>query len=54
MSPDVSPIDARTSPRRLTRQRLISEGEPPDQAERRVAQWEVQAAQDGIERDGRY
>jgi hypothetical protein len=56
-SPDVSPID----PERLyqasragTFRRLIGEGEPPDRAERLVAQWELQAAKDDLERDGRY
>jgi hypothetical protein len=34
--------------------RLIGEGELPDQAERLIALWELQAAQDGLERDGRY
>ena len=38
----------------MTRQRLIGEGELPEQAERLVAQWELQAARDGLERDGRY
>jgi hypothetical protein len=33
--------------------RLIGEGELPVQAEPLVAQWELQAAQDGLERDGR-
>ena len=52
-------MSRRSTPERLhaarrARQRLISEGEPPDQAERLVAQWELQAAQDGLERDGRY
>jgi hypothetical protein len=37
-----------------TLRRLIGEGELPDQAERLVAQWELLAAQDGLERDGRY
>jgi hypothetical protein len=33
--------------REATRQRLISEGELPEHAERLVAQWELQAAKDG-------
>ena len=37
-----------------TLQRLIGEGESAEQAERLVAQWELQAAQDGLERNGRY
>ncbi len=40
--------------RRETRQRLMGEGESPEQAERLVEQWELQAARDGLERDGRY
>jgi hypothetical protein len=55
------PTSSRSTPERLpaarreaTRQRIIGEGEPPDQAERLVAQWELQAAQGGLERDGRY
>ncbi len=40
--------------RAATVQRLIDMGELPDQAERMVAQWELQAAEDGLERDGRY
>jgi hypothetical protein len=54
-------MSRRSTPERLhaarheaTRQRLIGEGEAPDQAERLVAQWELQAARDGLERDGRY
>lgn len=31
----------------------MGEGELPDQAERLVAQWEIQAAKDGLERGGR-
>ena len=37
-----------------TLQRLIGERELPDQAERLVAQRELRAAKDGLERDGRY
>jgi hypothetical protein len=33
---------------------LIGEGELPDQAEHLIARWELKAAQDGLERDGRY
>jgi len=54
-------MSRRSTPERLhearreaTRQRLIGEGELPDQAERLVAQWELRAAQEGLERDGRY
>ena len=54
-------MSRRSTPERLhearreaTRQRLISEGELREQAERLVAQWELQAARDGLERDGRY
>jgi hypothetical protein len=54
-------MSRRSTPERLyqahregTRQRLIGEGESPDQAERLIAQWELQAARDGLERDGRY
>jgi len=32
----------------------MSEGESPSQAERLLAQWELRAAQDGLELDGRY
>jgi hypothetical protein len=55
------PKSRRSTPERLhearreaTRQRLISEGELPDQAERLIAHWELEATQDGIDRDGRY
>ncbi len=54
-------MSRRSTPERLhdarraaTLQRLIGEGESPDQAERLIAQWELQAARDGHERDGRY
>jgi uncharacterized protein YoaH (UPF0181 family) len=40
--------------REATRQRLMSEGESPGQAERLIAQWELQAARVGLERDGQY
>jgi hypothetical protein len=55
------PMSSRPDPKRIyeaqragTLRRLIAEGEFPDQAERLVAQWELQAAQNGRERDGRY
>jgi hypothetical protein len=54
-------MSRRSTPERLYAARreaalqgLIGEGESPDQAERLVAQWQFQAAQDGLERDGRY
>jgi hypothetical protein len=54
-------MSRRSTPERLhdarraaTLQRLVGEGESPDQAERLIAQWELQAARDGLERDGRY
>ena len=54
-------MSSRPDPKRIyeaqragTLRRLIGEGELPDRAERLVAQWELQAAQDGLERDGRY
>ena len=33
---------------------MTSEGELPDQAERLVAQSELQTAEDGLQRDGRF
>jgi len=54
MSRRSTPERLREARREATRQRLIGEGETPDQAERLIAQWELQAARDGLERDGRY
>jgi hypothetical protein len=54
MSRRSTPDRLHAARREATRQRLISEGELPDQAERLVGPWELQAAQDGLERDGRY
>ena len=54
MSRRSTPERLHAARREATRQRLIGEGELPEQAERLVAQWELRAAQDGLERDGRY
>src|SRR6476660_842508 len=46
--------DSIPPPARPTRHRLTREGELPDQAERLVAQSELQTAEDGLQRDGRF
>ena len=53
MSRRSTPERLHAARREATRQRLMGEGELPDQAERLIAQWELQAARDGLERDGR-
>jgi hypothetical protein len=40
--------------REATRQRLMGERETPEQADRLIARWELQAAQQGVAQDGRY
>ncbi len=54
-------MSRRSTPERIyqahragTLQRLIGEGESPERAEALMAGWELQAARDGLERDGRY
>jgi len=54
MSRRSTPERLHAARREATKQRLIGEGGTPDQAERLIAQWELQVAQDGLERDGRY
>ena len=39
--------------REATRQRLMGERETPEQADRLIARWELQAAQEGLKRDAR-
>ena len=52
MSRRSTPERLHAARREATKQRLIGEGGTPDQAERLIAQWELQVAQDGLERDG--
>ena len=54
MSRRSTPERLHAARREITQQPLISEGESPDQADRLLARWELQAAKDGLERDGRY
>ena len=54
MSRRSTPERLHAARREATRQRLMGEGELPEQAECLIARWELQAARDGLERDGRY
>ena len=54
MSRRADPERIHAARREATLRRLIGEGELPERAEARIAAWEAEATQQGLERDGRY